>query len=488
MDMENNQSPTLFQAFVPIIFLIILLSLNVIIFKDDTLSGSNQIVLLMAAAVAGIIAFRQKKSWNKISGAIVTSIETAMPSILILLMIGSLSGTWLISGIVPAMIFYGIKIINPVIFLFTALVVSSLVSLATGSSWSTIATIGIALLGIGRALGIYEGLVAGAIISGAYFGDKMSPLSDTTNLAPAVAGTDLFTHVRYMVYTTGPTMILTMIIFLVIGFTARFNVVETNVREVITTIQSTFVINPLLLLVPVLLIIVIIKKVPALPALLIGTLLGALAALIFQPQLISTLIPEGMGKWMGGYKVIIQAMFGNTAINTGSKTLNELFNSSGMAGMLDTVWLIISAMVFGGAMEAAGLLTRITMAIISFAKSTGSLIASTLATCIFFNLTASDQYISILVPGRMFAKTYRERGLKPEVLSRSLEDAGTLTSVLVPWNTCGATQARVLGVPTLTYLPYCFFNLINPVVSVTIAYANYKIRRITTEESEPVTS
>lgn len=476
--MENTRNPSLFQAFIPILFLIIFLSLNVVIFKKDTLSGSNQIILLLSASVAGIIAFRLNKSWAKIRDSIIESINTAMPSILILLMIGALSGTWLISGIVPVMVYYGIKIINPAVFLFTALIVCSLVSLATGSSWSTIATIGIALLGVGKALGIHEGLIAGAIISGSYFGDKMSPLSDTTNLAPAVAGSDLFTHVRYMIYTTGPTMIITMIIFLIIGLTSKFHVVETDVENVVTAIEKNFVINPLLLLVPVLLIIVIVKKVPALPALLIGTLLGALAAAIFQPQIIESLKTEGLNKFQGTYQVIIQSMFGESNIQTGNESLNELFSSGGMAGMLNTVWLILSAMTFGGAMEAGGLLKRITLSIISFAKSTGSLITSTLVTCIFFNLTASDQYISILIPGRMFAKTYRERGLKAEVLSRTLEDAGTLTSVLVPWNTCGATQAKILGVPTLSYLPYAFFNLINPVVSVIVAYTGYKIRRI----------
>lgn len=476
--MNNYRKPTLFQAFIPIIFLIFFLFLNVILFKDDTLSGSNQIILLLAASIAGVIAFTLKKPWEKIRDSIVNSINTAMPSILILLIIGSLSGTWLLSGIVPVMIYYGIKIIHPSVFLFTALVVSSLISLVTGSSWSTVATIGVALIGIGQAIGIHEGLVAGAIISGSYFGDKMSPLSDTTNLAPAVAGTDLFTHIRYMIYTTGPSILLSMTIFLIIGFTINFEVVETNVQEVLVSIENTFIINPLLLLVPVILVVVIVKKVPALPSLLIGTLLGALAALIFQPQIINQLNAEGLNKFQASYKVILQAMFGDISVTTNNSALNELFSTGGMAGMLNTVWLILSAMVFGGAMESAGLLTRISQAVISLVRSTGSLIASTIATCIFFNLTASDQYISIVVPGRMYSKTYRDKALKPEVLSRTLEDAGTLTSVLVPWNTCGATQAKVLGVSTIDYLPYCFFNLINPVVSIVIAYLNFKIRRI----------
>jgi NhaC family Na+:H+ antiporter len=476
--MNNPRSPKLYQAFIPIVFLIFFLALNVIIFKENTLSGANQIVLLLSAAVAGLISIRLNVSYNKLLSSINKSISIAIPSILILLIIGSLAGTWLISGIIPVMIYYGLKIIHPSIFLFTAIIVSGIVSLVTGSSWSTIATIGVALLGIGKTLGMNEGLVAGAIISGAYFGDKMSPLSDTTNLAPAVAGTDLFTHIRYMVITTGPSILLTLIIFLIIGLTHDYNIVETNINEVLVTIDNSFNLNPSLLVIPVILIFIIIKKVPALPALLIGTLLGAVAALIFQPGLIRQLAGEGISQIKASYIVIMRAMFGNIQINTANKAINDLFVTGGMAGMLHTVWLILSAMVFGGIMEAGGMLKRITGTIISLARSTGSLIASTLTTCIFFNLTASDQYLAIVVPGRMYSQTFTDKGLKPEVLSRTLEDAGTLTSVLIPWNSCGATQARVLGVPTITYLPFCFFNLINPIIAMIIGYTNFKIRRI----------
>ncbi len=481
-NMENRRTPGIIHALIPILFLIVFLSLNVIIFKSDTLAGSNQIILLLAAGIAGLVAIRFRVSWTKILNSITNSINTAMPSILILLIIGSLAGTWLISGIVPVMIYYGLKIIHPSVFLFTALIVCCLVSLVTGSSWSTIATIGVALLGIGKTLGLHEGLVAGAIISGSYFGDKMSPLSDTTNLAPAVAGTDLFTHIRYMVITTTPSIILAAIIFAVIGFSSEYGTVADNVNAVIVSIEKSFHLSPFLLLIPVMLIVVIVLKVPALPALLIGTLLGALAALIFQPHILSQLGRGGLNKFQDYYQVILQAMFGDISIQTESTTMNELFSTSGMAGMLNTVWLIISAMAFGGAMEAGGLLTHISHTVIKFAHSTGSLIAATVATCIFFNLTASDQYMAIVVPGRMYSKTFRERGFKPELLSRTLEDSGTLTSVLVPWNSGGATQARVLGVPTLTYLPFCFFNLINPLVAITIAYLNFKIRRINDEK------
>ena len=476
--MNKIKSPKLYQAFIPIIFLIFFLTLNVIIFKENTLSGANQIILLLSAAVAGLISVRLNISYNKLLSSINKSISIAIPSILILLIIGSLAGTWLISGIIPVMIYYGLQIIHPSIFLFTALIVSGIISLVTGSSWSTIATIGVALLGIGKTLGINDGLVAGAIISGAYFGDKMSPLSDTTNLAPAVAGTDLFTHIRYMVITTGPSILLTLIIFLIIGFTNNYNISETNIRQVLIIIDNSFNLNPLLLAIPVILIFTIIKKVPALPALLIGTLLGAVAALIFQPGLIRQLAGEGISQPKASYIVIMRAMFGNIQIDTANKTINDLFVTGGMAGMLYTVWLILSAMVFGGIMEAGGMLKRITKTIILLAQSTGSLIASTITTCIFFNLTASDQYLAIVVPGRMYSQTFKDKGLKPEVLSRTLEDAGTLTSVLIPWNTCGATQAKVLGVPTMTYMPFCFFNLINPVIAIIIGYTNFKIRRI----------
>ena len=475
---EEKKRPTLLQAFIPIVCLIFMLSLNVFFFGEDTLSGANQIALLLAAAIAGVIAIRLKLKWPQILGQIVKSIGSAMPAILILLLIGSLAGTWLLSGVVPALIYYGLKIIHPSIFLFAAVVSCSIVSLATGSAWSTIATIGIALLGIGQALGFPTGLVAGAIISGAYFGDKMSPLSDTTNLAPAMAGTDIFTHIRFMMITTVPSMSITLIIFLVIGFTSDFGQNGTDVEAVLEQIQLNFNITPFLFIVPVLLILVIVKKMPPLPAILFGSLLGAVFAIIFQPDVIRIAAGGSYGYLKSTYIAVMQSMFGEISIVTDNKIVNDLLHTSGMAGMLDTIWLILAAMVFGGVMDSAGMLMRISELIISWAKSTGSLVASTVATSIFFNITASDQYIAIVVPGRMFSKTYRERGLKPEMLSRTLEDGGTVTSVLIPWNTCGATQARVLGVSTFTYLPFCFFNIISPFMTILIAVLGYKIRRI----------
>ncbi len=478
-----NREPYFAEALLPILILVLLLSLNVFLF-DDTLSGSNQVALLLAATVAGVIVRRNGQKWERTSEKIVETIGSAMPSILILLLIGSLAGTWMISGIVPTLIYYGLDIINPKLFLLTAVAVCCVVSLATGSSWSTVATIGVALLGIGKAIGINEAIVAGAIISGAYFGDKISPLSDTTNLAPAMAGTDLFTHVRYMLFTTTPSLILTLLIFTIIGFNYDFGHAVVNVSSVKSAIGGTFNTSPLLFLVPAILFIIIILKVPPVPSLMIGTLLGGAFAVLFQPHIIREIAGNAGSYAEASYIGFMQAMFGDVAVTTPDKSVNELLSTSGMSGMLDTVWLILSALIFGGIMEAGGLLERLVRPIINYANSTGSLVASTVVTCIFFNATASDQYIAIVVPGRMFRKIYKDKGFKPELLSRTLEDSGTMTSVLVPWNTCGATQARVLGVSTFSYLPYCFFNLISPFMSVLFAYLNIKIRRIESKETE----
>jgi NhaC family Na+:H+ antiporter len=477
------RKPGFFVAVIPLIVLILFLVLNVFVF-EDVLDGPNQIALLLASFVAIVVSFSLGFSWEAINHRIMRTIGAAMPSMLILLLIGSLAGTWLISGVVPAMVFYGLEILHPKIFLFATVAVCCVVSLVTGSSWSTVATIGVALLGIGKTLGFSEPIVAGAIISGAYFGDKMSPLSDTTNLAPAMAGTDIFTHIRYMTITTVPTLLITLVIFLVLGFTYDYSAASIDNSLVKCAISSEFVISPWLFLVPVLLFTIIILKVPAIPALLIGTLLGGLFALFFQPSIVETIAGTDGSASIRAYKGVMQAMYGDVAIVTDHSMVNELLQTSGMRGMLNTVWLILTAMVFGGVMEAGGLLERITEPVLRWAKSTGSLVASTVFTCIFFNATASDQYISIVVPGRMFKDSFARKKLKPELLSRTLEDAGTVTSVLVPWNTCGATQAKVLGVATFDYLPYCFFNLISPLMSILVAFLNIKIRRI--EEPEPL--
>lgn len=482
MSAKKIRTPSMLQSLLPIVVLIILLTLNVKYFRDDTLSGANQIALIMAAAVAGVIAVSLGYRWLYIRERVIKGIGTAMPAILILFLIGSLAGTWMISGVVPMLIYYGLEILHPKIFLFAAVVICSLVSVSTGSSWSTVATIGVALLGIGKALGFNEAMIAGAIISGAYFGDKMSPLSDTTNLAPAVAGTDLFTHVRYMVITTAPTLVITLLIFLVIGFTIDLDTVTTNTDAVQAAIKAKFNVSPLLLIVPALLIYIIVKKVPPLPSLLAGTLLGALFAIIFQPHILEEIAGTGGPFVKQAYIAVTKTMFGSVAITTGDLSVDELMKTKGMAGMLNTVWLIICAMVFGGIMEACGMLKTITGRLMKFVHNAGTLVGSTVATCLFFNITASDQYLAIVVPGRMYAKKFRDMGFKPELLSRTLEDSGTVTSVLVPWNTCGATQSSVLGVSTWAYAPYCFFNIISPFMSIFIAAINYKIRRYTPEE------
>jgi Na+:H+ antiporter, NhaC family len=480
----DRKQPTLFHALIPIIVLVALLSVNVVVLGADAIAGANQIALLLAAGIAGIISFRLGYSWPEIEKSIVKSISSAMGAMLILLAIGSLSGTWLLSGVVPAMIYYGLKILNPVIFLFAACVVCGIVSLATGSSWSTIATVGIALLAIGKALDIHEGVIAGAIISGAYFGDKMSPLSDTTNLAPAMAGTDLFTHIRYMMFTTLPTLTITLIIFLVWGFMLDTPKEATDSTVVLQAIENTFNLNPLLFLVPVAVVFMIIKRVPALPALLVGALLGGIFGVIFQPDVVNHVsgIEDNYAK--SAFVAVMNAMTTTIGIKTDNAMITELLKAKGMSGMLNTIWLILCAMIFGGVMESAGLLHRIAMAIIQVAHNTGSLVASTAATCIVFNVTASDQYMAIAVPGRMFSNTYRARGLKPEVLSRTLEDSGTVTSVLIPWNTCGATQSSVLGVATAVYAPFTFFCIISPVMTILQAYLNFRIRRIDDRKPE----
>ena len=471
-----NQS--FFGALLPIIFLIALLSFNVYLYGDDSLGGANQLALLLSAAFAAIMGLKSGTSWKSILKGVSNSIASTTPAIIILLLIGSLAGTWLISGIVPTMIYYGLQILNPKIFLVAAAIICAIVSLASGSSWSTIATVGIALLGIGNALDISNGLTAGAIISGAYFGDKMSPLSDTTNLAPAMAGTNLFTHIRYMMYTTIPSFVISLLIFLLIGLSMDNTQNSNDITNLLMAIESSFNISPWLFLVPVIVLLLIMKKVPALPALFAGTLLGGIFAIIFQPHLIIELSGIDSNFFQASYVSIINAMGSKTSINTSNEMINDLLSSAGMYGMLNTIWLIICAMCLGGVMEASGALKKISQSIIQYAESTGSVIATTACTCLFFNVTASDQYLSIVVPGRMYADTFKDKGLAPENLSRTLEDSGTVTSVLVPWNTCGATQSAVLGVATMTYLPFCFFNIISPLMTILYAYLGFKIKKI----------
>lgn len=475
--MQKTKPLSLLVALLPIFFLTVLLSLNVFYYGDDSLSGANQIALLLAAAFCTVLASKRGAKWSDLLEGIKNSISDALPALLILLIIGSLAGTWLISGIVPAMIYYGLQIVNPTYFLVAACIVSAIISLATGSSWSTIATIGVALLGIGQAIGMSEAMVAGAIISGAYFGDKMSPLSDTTNLAPAMAGTDLVAHIKYMTYTTVPSILITLFIFLMIGFNLETKTSPDNIEVILNALQSKFVITPWLFIVPVAVILLIVKKVPAIPSLFIGTLLGAFTALVAQPNIILEL-GNSSDYFKASFMTLIDAMSRETNITTDNEMINGLLSTGGMFGMLNTVWLIICAMCFGGVMEASGFLSRISNALMKLATNTASLVATTTGTCIFFNMTASDQYLAIVVPGKMFKDAYKDLNLAPENLSRTLEDSGTVTSVLIPWNTCGATQASVLGVATLAYLPFCFFNIISPFMTMLYAVIGYKIKKL----------
>ena len=479
----SEKQPSLFLALIPIVILIALLGINVYIYGEDSSYGSNQIALLFTAFIAAVIGIKQGYEWKDILDGVIHSISGSMQAIIILLLIGSLSGTWLISGVVPAMIYYGLDILQPSFFLVAACIISSIISLASGSSWSTIATVGIALLAIGKVLGFPEGWIAGAIISGAYFGDKMSPLSDTTNLAPAMAGTDLITHIRYMTYTTVPSILISLIVFLVVGWTFEPGSTATNLQEVQVIIDQKFNIHLGLFLVPAFVIALIVRKVKAIPALFLGTLAGALFALIFQPELVQNLSASYTDTKFTAvkyYKVIIDSMASSINIESDNKIISSLLSSSGMSGMLNTVWLITCAMIFSGVMERTKLLQAISNSIIRYAKSDTSLVGSTVFSCVFFNITASDQYLAIVVPGKMFSKAYKDQGLAPENLSRTLEDSGTVTSVLIPWNTCGAAQAKILGVGTLIYLPYCIFNWISPIMTIIFAIFRIKIRRLKT--------
>ena len=468
---------SLSAALLPLITLVLLLTYNVTVFGDDALSGSNQFILLLGGVVGGLVGLRNKVTYGQMLDRVGENIKSVTGPILILLLVGALAGTWLLSGIIPAMIDYGLKIANPRFFLPACVLISALVSLATGSSWSTSATIGIALIGIGKALDLPVGMVAGAVISGAYFGDKLSPLSDTTNLAPAMAGSELFTHIRYMLYTTLPSIVITLLLFIVLGWSfSSSGEVDTSILS--ESIREKFYISPNLFLVPLIVIIMIVKKTPPLLALFVGTLLGGLFALIFQPQLLMDLSESSVLNFKAIYKSIFNAITVDTQIETNDPLLNELFSSGGMQGMLGTVWLIICAMVFGGVMDAIGALQAISNAFLKWAKTTFQLVAGTAASSLTVNLTASDQYLAIVVPGKMFEQAYRDRKLAPENLSRTLEDAGTVTSVLVPWNTCGAYQSGVLGVGVAEYFIYAFFNLISPLMTLIYAYLKIRLKKL----------
>ena len=473
----ENKELNIWEALIPVFALIGMLAYNVFVFGDDALSGSNQFILLMGGAVAAVVGFFNKVNLEQMIEEVAENIKSTSNSILILLMVGALAGTWLISGIIPTMIYYGLQILNPTIFLAACVVICAIISIATGSSWTTSATVGIALIGIADALGIPLGMTAGAILSGAYFGDKISPMSDTTNLAPAMAGTDLFTHIRYMLYTTVPTISVALIVFIIIGLNLDPQGTA-DTQDILSSIKASVNVNPLLFIVPVLVIVLIVKKTPPLIALFVGTILACIAALIFQPNIVTAIGGGTSLDFATGYKGILNAITVDTAIETDNEALKGLFQSGGMAKMVGTIWLILCAMTFGGIMDAIGALTTISNALLKMFHTTFGLFASTVASCLALNVTASDQYLAIVVPGKMYAKAFKEKGLAPENLSRTLEDSGTVTSVLVPWNTCGAYQSGVLGVDTLHYAGYAIFNWLSPFTTLLFAALNIKIRQL----------
>ncbi len=473
------REPSLLQALIPLLFLVGALALSVYLYGSDSSYGANQIALLVSACIAAIIGIRNGLSWDQIQEGIVDGISISIGAILILLAVGALIGTWILAGIVPTLIHYGLLILHPSVFYAAACLLCSIVALTIGSSWTTAGTIGVALMGVAQGLGLDPAITAGAVISGAYFGDKMSPLSDTTNLAPAAAGSELFAHVRHMAWTTGPSIAIALIGFAVIGLNTTPTANAASGFDNLSVEMAKHFSIAWYLLIPLFVVFgLAIKKFPAFPTIFIGALLGAVFAVMFQPQAVLELVgttdkPRGLALLSGAWT----ALSSGYKLESGVKAVDELLSRGGMVSMLNTIWLILCAMSFGAVMEKVGLLERLIRGVLRSVKTTGSLIAATLVTCFGTNVLAADQYISIVLPGRIFKPEFEKRGLAPVNLSRALEDAGTLTSPLVPWNTCGAYMAATLGVATLDYLPYVFFNLINPVVAVIFAYLGIKILR-----------
>lgn len=467
----DNRELNLWEALIPVVILMGLLAYNIFL-KDGEWLGeySNQYILLMGGAAAAVVGFLNKSTLGTMLSEVWENLKSVFVPIVILFLVGALAGSWLVSGIIPAMVYYGLQVLNPTIFLPASVIIAAIISIATGSSWTTSATVGIALIGIGQALGIDAGMIAGAVISGAYFGDKMSPLSDTTNLAPAMAGTDLFTHIKYMTITTVPTIVITLLVFITISL----NIDTTgtaDVTELLGVIDDTFNITPMLFIVPGVVIALIVTKTKPLIALGIGVVLAAVFAYIFQPEIL-----EGLSS--SKINAIATAIWTDTAIETPNATLNELFSAGGILGMLWTILLICCAMVFGGIMDGIGALSRITKALLSVADTVFGLFASTVISCLGLNAIASDQYLAIVIPGKMFKKAYEDKGLAPENLSRTLEDSGTVTSVLIPWNTCGAYQSSVLNVGVAEYFVFAIFNWLSPFMTLIFAGFNIKIRQI----------
>lgn len=556
---DNTKSPSIIDALIPVLALIVMLASSVILYGEDSSYGANQIALLLAAGIALIVGYKNGFSWKQMEAGIVKGISMALGAILILLMVGSLIGTWILAGTVPTMIYYGLQILEPSIFYAAACIICALVSISIGSSWTTAGTIGIALIGIAVGLNLSPAITAGAIISGAYFGDKMSPLSDTTNLAPAITGTDLFTHIRHMAWTTGPSILIAILVFAIIGFTESTQSNSDSLATTLSVIETNFSVS-LLSLVPLFVVLFLAyKKMPAFPSLFVGALLGGLFAVALQPASTEKFAGDSRlqcsaynktisidkcsvselsianGKTSGtvsvdiltvpketasttvslndgdsetaitiqyhglpievevhrrGYLVnaidsVWRAMATGFVVSTGDENVDSLLSRGGMESMLNpTVWLILCAMVFGAVLETVGLLQRLVSSALTLVKGTGSLVLTVITTCIGVNIIAADQYISIVLPGRMYRAEFKRRHLHPKNLSRVLEDSATITSPLIPWNTCGAFMAGTLGVSTFVYLPFCFFNIVNPIISVIYGITNFKIEKMDDSDSE----
>ncbi len=483
MKESQKRGPGLGQALIPVMVLVGMLASSVYLFGDSSSSGPNQIALLLSAMVAAVLGNRNGYRWREIQDGIVHGISLAMGAILILLVVGALIGTWILAGTVPTMIYYGLSILSPTWFYAAATVICAVVALATGSSWTTAGTIGVALVGVATVQGLNLGLAAGAIVSGAYFGDKMSPLSDTTNLAPAMAGTELFTHIRHMVWTTAPSIVMAVLLYAGVGLVLGGAADAPEIAAIQAQIAGQFTIGWVQLLPAALVLGLVLRKVPAFPALMIGALTGCVFAVLFQAPAVLRFVGDAAlpapvallkGAWM--------ALFDGYTSASGNAALDELLTRGGMSSMLNTVWLILTAMTFGAVMETTQMLQQIAAAILGAVRGTGTLILATLGTSMGMNVIASDQYIAIVLPGRMFRAEFRRRGLRAENLSRSLEDAGTLTSPLVPWNTCGAFMATTLGVATAAYAPFAFFNLLNPLVAAIYGFTGFAVTKMTPEE------
>ena len=476
--MNDPKRPHPLVAMIPVLVLIGLLSIVITLFGSDSLSGGSQIALLMGVAVCVLISMTvYRMPWHIFEKQITKTIGDVSITLLILLTVGMLAGSWMISGVVPTLIYYGVQLLSPKFFLVSACVICALVSLLSGSSWTTVATIGVALLGIGQALGVSEAWTAGAIISGAYFGDKMSPLSDTTILASSSVRVDIFEHIRYMVLTTTPSIIITLIIFLFAGL-GHGSDGALHVSQYTDGLSSTFNISLWTLLVPLLTGILIARKVPSLMVLFLSSIMAGITAILLQPHILCQIADDpSLSTPAAIFKGLAMTFYGSTAVQTGFDALNDLVSTGGMAGMLNTIWLILCALCFGGVMVASGMIGSITSVIVKWVRTRLSLVTSTVGTGLFLNLTTGDQFISIVLTADIFRDVYDKEGYEARLLSRTTEDAATVTSVLVPWNTCGMTQATVLGVPTLTYLPYCFFNILSPLTTIVVAAIGWKIKR-----------